>query len=240
VSTPLAICFDLDNTLLDPSGTPEALRRACELIALERPELDAAELLAANAAAYQTYWPAVEQDWTLGRIDAWAVSREAWRRTLLACGCDDEALAGRAFDIFTPEATRVLRLFDDVASVLEESGLTVPLALITNGASAVQRHKLKTLAIEHRFEAVIISSEVGVAKPDVEVFRLMLDKLGRQPGEVWHVGDSLDSDVGGALAAGLTAVWINRGGAAAPAGAPRPHHELRSLRELLPLMGLSG
>jgi FMN phosphatase YigB (HAD superfamily) len=58
------------------------------------------------------------------------------------------------------------------------------------------------------------------------------------PDSVWHVGDSLESDVAGAKGAGLRSVWLNRRGLVLPEGAPRPDHEIGSLQELVELLNL--
>jgi putative hydrolase of the HAD superfamily len=67
-------------------------------------------------------------------------------------------------------------------------------------------------------DAVVISAELGVAKPDPAIFRAALDRLGAAPDGAVHVGDSLEHDVAGARAAGLEAVLVARNGAAAPDG----------------------
>jgi FMN phosphatase YigB (HAD superfamily) len=112
----------------------------------------------------------------------------------------------------------------------------VPLALITNGPSDTQRGKLRVHGLEHWFEVVVISGEVGVAKPNASVFDLALNQLLVERENVWHVGDSLTTDVAGAKAAGLTAVWINRSGRVRRAGDPEPDLEIRSLSNLMGLL----
>ena len=67
-------------------------------------------------------------------------------------------------------------------------------------------------------DAVVISAELGAAKPDPAIFRAALERLGATAGEAMHVGDSLEHDVAGARAAGLEAVLVARNGAAAPVG----------------------
>jgi 2-haloacid dehalogenase len=88
------------------------------------------------------------------------------------------------------------------------------------------------------FTAVVTSEDVGAYKPDAAMFARALDALGLAAHEVVHVGDSLTSDVAGAHAAGIRAVWVNRHGRAAPAGAPIAY-EIERLSELLaePLLG---
>jgi len=96
---PKAVCFDLHGTLLDDTNRLVAIRRTCSEIATAWPGLDPAGLLEANSQVWQTYWPSVEEQWTLGVLDGAAVSLEAWRRALRACGCDDDSVAHRASDI---------------------------------------------------------------------------------------------------------------------------------------------
>ena len=79
-------------------------------------------------------------------------------------------------------------------------------------------------------DAVVISAELGVAKPDPAIFRAALDRLGAGPDGALHVGDSLEDDVAGARAAGLEAVLVARNGAPAPEG-------VRTVRSLAELVG---
>jgi|SRR3990172_2563967 len=231
-----ALFFDLDETLLDGRGKREAILRTCSKIAGSRPGLDATRLLQANTEVWQCYWPEVEDKWTLGTLEGKTVSLEAWRRTLRACGCQDEVVAQLARDTHWQNRRETLRLFDDVQDLLTLLQAQVSFALITNGASDTQREALRVLGIEHYFGAVIISGEVGIAKPDASVFRLALDKLGVEPEAVWHVGDSLRNDVAGAKAASLAAVWLNRSGIPRREADPKPDYEIRSLAELASLL----
>jgi HAD superfamily hydrolase (TIGR01549 family) len=69
---------------------------------------------------------------------------------------------------------------------------------------------LSQYALDRFFEQVIISSAVGIWKPDPRIFQLALDKAGLQPHEVIYVGDSEKDDVAGARAAGLYPLLIRR------------------------------
>lgn len=236
-----ALFFDLNGTLSDGSRIREAIERTCDEIAATWPGLSAARLLEANTEVWRTYWSEVEDRWTLGVLDGATVSFEAWRRALLACGCDDDSLAQLARNTLRRHVGETIRLFDDARELFGSLLRTrVPLALITNGASDTQRDALRVLGIEHRFSAVVISGEVGIAKPDPAIFAIAIDRLGVAPESVWHVGDSLAADVVGAKAAGLTAIWLNREGLSWKDGDPRPDHELRTLAELAGLLSLRG
>ena len=84
------------------------------------------------------------------------------------------------------------------------------LGLISNNAVAEQFDKLRTLNIAHYFEAIVISEDVGVTKPDKRIFEIALERLGAKPDETVMVGDSLHADIRGARNAGIAAVWLNR------------------------------
>jgi putative hydrolase of the HAD superfamily len=77
---------------------------------------------------------------------------------------------------------------------------------------------LERTELRGRVDAVVISAEVGVAKPDPAIFRTALERLGAKASDAIHVGDSVEHDVAGARAAGLEAVFVARNGAQAPDG----------------------
>lgn len=85
------------------------------------------------------------------------------------------------------------------------------------------------------FAAVVASEDVGAYKPDRAIFNRALDALGLAAADVLHVGDSIATDVRGAHAAGIRAVWVNRRGDTAPTDAPIAH-EIVDLRDLLPII----
>jgi len=232
-----ALFFDLDETLLDGSGLQDSILRTCGKIATSQPGLDATRLVEANSEVWRGYWPEVEDNWTLGTLDGASVSLEAWRRTLRACGCHDESLAWFASQTHGLFGREAYRLFDDVRELFTSvKEARIPLALITNGASDTQRDKLRALDLEHWFDVVVISGEAGLAKPDPIAFGLALDKLAVEPKNVWHVGDSLTTDVAGAKMAGLTAIWLNRRRLPRREGDPEPDVEIYSLLDLTALL----
>ncbi len=229
-----ALCLDLDDTLLDSSRFRESVVRTCERLAASHSALDAARLLEANGRVWQGYWPEVEERWNLGELDGAAVGREAWRRTLRAYGRDDDSLARLAFETHSELARESHRLYDDVRGLFTSAKRArVPLVLVTNGASDTQREKLAALGIEDVFQSLVISGEVRVAKPDPRVFALALRGLGPASDEICHVGDNPETDVAGARAAGLTAVWLNRRRRALRESEPRPDLEIHSLASLV-------
>lgn len=233
-----ALSFDFDGTLLDGSGQREAIVATCREIASKDRDLDADQLLQANGEMWARYWPTVSESWTLGSLDGETLSQEAWRRTLSACGCEDPAVARAAREAHMRHLGKSLRLYPDALALLPSLRRRYSLALITNGASDTQRASLRMLGIEHAFDAVVVSGEIGVAKPDPAIFQVALRDLGVEPEQVWHIGDDPLTDVAGAHAAGITAVWLNRGGSLWRDGNLEPHFEVSSLSALPELLSV--
>jgi FMN phosphatase YigB (HAD superfamily) len=92
--------------------------------------------------------------------------------------------------------------------------------------------------IAHLFEAVIISAEVGLRKPNPRIYRQMLEMLRLDASEVLFVGDTPREDVAGPQAAGMRTVWISKGAAAVPEGIPQPHFTILELSELPAILGI--
>lgn len=235
---PAAVFLDFDDTLVDNSVVPASVERACREIATALVAgLDAAALLRANTAAWMSYWPEVERSCWLGEMDVLDVSREVWRRALLECGCDDPLIVARAYETHQRIGREMDRLFDDVPGFLaslREAGIAT--ALISNSSPRSQIARLEAVGLAESFDAVVISGQIGVAKPDGGIFEAALDLLELTGDGVWHVGDSLSTDVAGSTAAGIGSVWLNRDGRVRRPADPRPDVEVASLHGLLGLL----
>lgn len=85
-----------------------------------------------------------------------------------------------------------------------------PMAVVTNGSKS-QRDKIEALNASRYFEAVLISGEVAIAKPDPRIFRQALSRLNAAPGRSVFVGDSMEHDMAGARNAGMMTVYIKKG-----------------------------
>lgn len=80
----------------------------------------------------------------------------------------------------------------------------------TNGKSSTQRNRLKGTGLEMLFEDIVISDEIGYAKPHRKFFDILMDRnKGMQPQNTLMIGDSLHSDIQGAINAGISNVWFN-------------------------------
>ncbi len=107
---------------------------------------------------------------------------------------------------------KVWKVYDDVLPCLKRlCSLNLRLGIISNWDLRL-RGILGGLDLEKYFEVIIISSEVGVEKPDPEIFRIATGKLEVNPETSMHVGDSISEDVAGAEGAGIKGVLLERGG----------------------------
>ncbi|MGK5543422.1 HAD family hydrolase [Streptomyces sp. URMC 127] len=114
------------------------------------------------------------------------------------------------------------------------------LGVVTNGMEDNQRAKIHHAGLSDVVDAVVISGAVGIRKPDPRIFHLALKNLRAPAGApAWMAGDNLNADVGGALAAGLSTVWISHG-RALPDDGPQPHHTARTVTEAAALIMQQG
>ncbi len=195
-----AILFDLDDTLFSLRG--------CEAQALRR-TLEYARLLSAMPASYiesyatisSGYWAARATDGTetYTREDVVELS---WRDFLSAHDLDASRSAELAQRYWT-EFCRSHALNPGAEAVLQRLSSRYRLGMITNGYSDSQRGRLEAAGLLDLFDPLLISEEVGVAKPDLRIFQLALKKLDLDPEEVLYVGDSISHDREGCLRAGI-------------------------------------
>jgi len=221
------VSFDLDDTLWNP-----------------RPALIAADK--AQWHALSEIHPQLTEHFSQDRIfrcrkkvlerapsiigDVTALRLEVMIQLLTALGIDAEQAASSAATAFTAFMARRndVVLFSDAIEVLKQLCETYRLVAITNGNANVFKTELGVF-----FELAIRADEVGIAKPDRGIFDLTWERLACAATEVVHVGDSIESDVQGALNAGVTPVWYN------PNGEPNrlDVNEISNLTELPALLG---
>jgi FMN phosphatase YigB (HAD superfamily) len=85
----------------------------------------------------------------------------------------------------------------------------------------------------HHFATTVFSSDTSSIKPSRKLFDQAVTALAAPRSEVVFVGDSLRCDIGGATAAGLAAVWIDRAGHGRQPGDPQPTFVVRDLLDLV-------
>jgi putative hydrolase of the HAD superfamily len=163
---------------------------------------------------------------------------EAMRRTLAIAGGShaDEPAAQALFRLYVDARYAGLRPYPDAQPALGALGARYPLAVISNGNTDAVRAGIRT-----PFALVLFATDAGVTKPDPRIFQMACERLDCAPHQLAHVGDSLESDVAGAQAAGVLSIWLNRSGDRTPVmphlvTGVQPELTITSLLELVPLL----
>lgn len=103
-------------------------------------------------------------------------------------------------------------VFDDVIPALNDlRAKGYRLAVLSNFDSRLE-DLLQNLDLAHYFDAIHISSRMGVEKPNPEIFQRALKEHGVTPEQAFHIGDRVEADIDGALRAGIEAALIDRSG----------------------------
>ena len=108
----------------------------------------------------------------------------------------------------------------------------VPVIIVTNGISRIQHGRMEGSEVRHYIRGMVISEEVGVAKPDPKMLEIGMEMAGvTDRSRALMLGDSLSSDIGAAANAGVDACWYNPKGQANTKGLP-VRYEIRDLDEV--------
>ena len=191
-----AVFFDLDDTLLNTSGS----RR-------ERAEIAARFLVEAD--------PTLTVEDVVARILE-PVSEDGWPRgvgsVLVELGQAHSPHGLRAHGAwFFEDCEHLVYPFEGVAGTLDILRKDFTLGVITNGPTTTQRRKYEALCLEahSRPELFVPSELVGYQKPDARIFHHALKLAGVTAAEAIMVGDWLAADIAGAQNAGMRGVWFN-------------------------------
>jgi len=93
--------------------------------------------------------------------------------------------------------------------ILEYLYQKYPLHIITNGFQEIQHLKMKNTGIDKYFKHIITSEKVGRRKPEPRIFEYALNKIDCLPQHALMIGDDINTDVRGAINAGIPAIWYN-------------------------------
>ncbi len=221
------LLFDADHTLFDfDAAAANALKNTFAAFGYPfQPEY---------AIVYQAINHQIWQAFERGEITAAQLRTRRFELLLEEIGLAESAAAfSSRYLQFLSEGTQ---LIEGAEALLAWLNGRFQLALITNGLKDVQRPRLARSTIGHYFNPVIISDEVGVAKPNGRIFDISFAQMG-QPAksDVLIIGDSLSSDITGGIGYGINTCWFNPSRKPYPPDMPITHeiHALSELRLLL-------
>ena len=220
------LLFDFDHTLIDGHASESA---AFDYTLKRAGANDPADYLAPYVEINTALWAAVES----GEITPNDVRSERFAQLIAAT--DLEADPRAMGDDFVHGMGANGNLYPGTIETLESLDRVATLALVTNGIGEVQRARIARLGLDHYFNAIVISGEVGVAKPGPEIFDITFEKLGHpDKAKTLMIGDSLSSDMAGGINYGVATCWY-----AAHSNADTPtniDHRITALDDLLPIV----
>jgi HAD superfamily hydrolase (TIGR01509 family) len=156
---------------------------------------------------------------------------------LEAAGLPDPALASELSDLTTTFLHTGVHLWDDSLPVVRELRRRgVATALVSNCDHGT-RPVVDRLGLPDVMDAIVLSFEVGVAKPDAEIYEAALDALGARPEEAVFVDDQA-AYCDGAAALGIESVLLVRPDASPDEGVSWAggHRVIGDLRTVLDLV----
>ncbi|WP_194400876.1 pyrimidine 5'-nucleotidase [Klebsiella variicola] len=117
---------------------------------------------------------------------------------------------GELNDAFMNAMAEICAPLPGAVSLLNALQGKVRMGIITNGFTSLQQTRLERTGLRDHFDLLIISEEVGVAKPDARIFDYALAQAGNPPrSRVLMVGDTAESDIRGGVNACLATCWLN-------------------------------
>ncbi|GAC1408210.1 MAG: hypothetical protein NVSMB64_16130 [Candidatus Velthaea sp.] len=233
------VLFDLDDTLHDDTAAYQtAALMVARDVARAHP-IDPDALLRAYVAEASAFWKALSvEHLSAGIIDTRA---QMWLDALRAVGLAEAGLADRCAADYGRYRSEVLELSPgalDLVQTLRERGCKV--GIVTNGFAATHHEKIARLGLTAHIDGLFLADEMGMVKPDPEVFLHACTVLGSSPDRTAMVGDRYDRDVIGAHAAGLFTVLIDVHEIPLPEGQPRPDAIVDTIGEVLDVIPLAS
>ena len=139
-------------------------------------------------------WPILHGSKTLEGVDLKAIDQLAYR-----IGEDFLRLTTAHFSLL-PGAEELVRYL----------AKKYPLVVLSNGFIEVQHEKIERSGLGDCFAHVVLSEEVGCQKPNPRIYQVALEKCGMLAEDVLMIGDSWNSDIQGAINAGIDQIWSRK------------------------------
>lgn len=194
-----AILMDNDGTLMDfKAGEANAIEYTLRLLKIDNP------------MGAQTYIRINEQCWKdfeKGLITQTALRLRRFRE-LIECYQVDTA-PEEAAAIYEEALSHQAILLPGALEVVKTISEKLPVLILTNGISHIQHGRIDSSPLAPYLSGLLISEEIGAPKPAPDMYIKALEMLNMKPSEVLMIGDSLTSDIRGAINAGIPACWYN-------------------------------
>ena len=198
-----AIGFDLDWTLsYYPLSTQQVLREAFNRASFPVRLLGD---LTTTADRYNELWLTLERS---------AESTDALRIQIMTAIFDERGITDETSILNISQAYGDVRretgvlAYPGVDNLLADLKPNYKLGLLTNGPTDIQWEKIEALGFDKLFDTIIVAGDIGIYKPDVRAFEMLLARLDVAAKHSLFVGDSYSADILGGHDAGMYTAWI--------------------------------
>lgn len=217
------ILFDADETLFSFDAFA-GLKMTFSRLDVDFSKKDYIEYQVINQALWVKY-----QD---GEVTAKQLQEKRFEILALRVGFSPAKLNHRFLEAMV-ELSLPLEGVSDIIPLLAKKA---KLGIITNGFTQIQEARLDNTGLKKYFDWVVVSEEMGVAKPDPLIFESAFERMGKvNKSRILMVGDNPDSDILGANKVGIDSCWLNSENKTCSSSV-MPTYEVRSWRELARLL----
>ncbi len=207
------VWVDLDDTIWDFSANSwDTLGEVYETERLEMFFSDVDEWRAKYLECNHRLWAL----YNVGKITKEYLMTERFRRVLVDAGCDNDraevmsAVLDREYLGRLGKKKRLVHGALDLLKYLVSRGYGI--GVISNGFYEVQHRKMCSSGIDGMINAVVLSDDIGVNKPDRRIFDYAVNKVSGDASRTLIIGDNPETDISGAIGAGWHAIYFNRDG----------------------------
>lgn len=195
------LLFDVDGTLLDfHKAEEQALKMTFQKYHIE--------LTDTIKAYYEKMNNQLWKDFEKGLIDKKTIMYTRFVKLFQEFHIDKDGIAFE--DDYQEALGHGYFLLPHAREVLENLYQKYPLYVVTNGVSKTQYSRLKGTHIEHYFQDIFVSEDIGYQKPSREYFDNCFQKIENMDlDKTLIIGDSLSSDIQGGINAGIDTCWYN-------------------------------
>ncbi len=201
------IFLDLDDTLWDFSESARlSLSQMYDRLNLERWFDSVESFINIYKVKNTELWKLYGQN----QVTKEFLALERFEYPLRQVHCSEMQLAETMSGMFLSLTNENLVLIDGAIELLEYLKPKYQLAAASNGFVEAQYVKLESSGLLSYFSKIILSEEIGYQKPDIRFFEKALEITATKSDDAVIIGDNFESDVLGAMAAGIDAIYFDR------------------------------
>lgn len=232
-----ALLLDMDQTLTrDRESARLSVERVAPLIQQRFAELRTERLYEVFRKVNNSHWENFDDSPIAKYVSSIEARAHIWHEALRELGHDDLDYARTVASHFERAREETYFSYEDSLVVLKELHGTLPIVLVTNGHTLMQRKKIDVSGIAPYLDAVFIAQEVGTSKPHATIFEMALEAAGVEAQEALMVGDNPEKDIWGAKQLGIQTAWMRRPESGPPRFDPDADFVVQDMHEVQGLL----